>query len=145
VTLPAPEPGLVIRYAYLWLREHQAGREEGVKDRPCALVLAITEESGDRRVTVVPITHTPPDDLSTVIELPAATKARLGLDADRSWIVLTEGNEFLWPGPDLRPVPGSDPSSVTYGPLPPRLFDIVRERFLALMHQRNAQRAARTE
>ncbi len=32
--------GHVFRYAYLWDRERQEGREEGEKDRPC-LVLAI--------------------------------------------------------------------------------------------------------
>jgi hypothetical protein len=40
VRLPEPEPGLVIRYSNLWLREHREGREEGTKDRPCAIVLA---------------------------------------------------------------------------------------------------------
>ena len=37
--LPRPVPGLVVRYSYLWLDEHRRGREEGVKDRPCAIVL----------------------------------------------------------------------------------------------------------
>jgi hypothetical protein len=32
--IPTPEPGLVISYAYLWHHEHEAGREEGRKDRP---------------------------------------------------------------------------------------------------------------
>ena len=44
--IPNPEPGLVISYAYLWHREHQAGREEGQKDRPTVIVLAI-EREGD--------------------------------------------------------------------------------------------------
>ena len=34
----------------------------------------------------------------------AATKRRLGLDDARSWIMVTEGNRFAWPGPDLRPI-----------------------------------------
>jgi len=41
VPLPAPVPGLVIRYSYLWHSEHLAGREEGEKDRPCAIVAAL--------------------------------------------------------------------------------------------------------
>ncbi len=143
--LPAPAPGLVIRYAYLWLHEHQAGREEGTKDRPCALILALAEEDGDTRVTVLPLTHSLPVDPAAAIELPLATKNRLGLDSERSWIVLSEGNEFLWPGPDLRPVPGADPSTIAYGFLPPRFFNIVRERFLALTRQRKSQRVRRTE
>jgi hypothetical protein len=31
-----------------------------------------------------------------------ATNQRLGLDAERSWVMLTEANRFVWPGPDLR-------------------------------------------
>jgi hypothetical protein len=38
--LPTPEAGLVIGYSYLWAREHSAGRQEGVKNRPCAIVAA---------------------------------------------------------------------------------------------------------
>lgn len=83
-------------------------------------------------MTVVPITHRPPEDPASAVELPATTKGRLGLDGDRSWVVLSEGNEFYSPGPDLRPVPGSQPSSVVYGALPPRLVEMLRQRFLAL-------------
>lgn len=96
-------------------------------------------------MTVVPITHTAPADPTTAIELPAVTKRRLGLDHERSWIELSEGNEFVWPGPDLRPVPRSDPTTIAYGVLPPRLFNIVRDRFLALSRERRAIRVRRTE
>jgi PadR family transcriptional regulator, regulatory protein PadR len=34
MSIPNPEAGLVISYAYLWHTEHQAGQEEGRKDRP---------------------------------------------------------------------------------------------------------------
>jgi hypothetical protein len=47
--IPNPEPGLVISYAYLWHHEHQAGREEGQKDRPSVIVLAIEREAGGAR------------------------------------------------------------------------------------------------
>ena len=43
--IPNPEPGLVISYAYLWHHEHQAGREEGQKDRPSVIVLAVEREA----------------------------------------------------------------------------------------------------
>jgi hypothetical protein len=56
----------------------------------------------------------------------AVTKARLGLDADSSWIVLTEVNDFVWPGFDVRPV--GDTGSPFYGPLPPNLFNEVIRR-----------------
>jgi hypothetical protein len=145
VTWPRPEAGLVIRYSYLGLREYREGREEGVKDRPCAIVLALTEDDGGTRVTVLPITHALPTDPSKAIELPFATKERLGLDAERAWIVLSEGNEFLWPGPDLRPIPGRDLATIAYGFLPPRLFNTVHQRFLALARAREMKRVPRTE
>jgi hypothetical protein len=48
-------PGLVIRYSYLWHAEYLEGREEGKKDRPCAIVAAIRcDESGSTRVLVLP-------------------------------------------------------------------------------------------
>lgn len=145
MTFPAPIPGLVIRYSYLWRGEHLRGQEEGVKDRPCAVLLAITDEAGDKRVVVLPITHTPPRDASHAVEIPAATKRRLGLDDERSWIVVSEANRFIWPGPDLRPAISGDPASVAYGELPAKLFDQVREKWLSLYEARKAHVVARTE
>lgn len=63
--------------------------------------------------------------------MPQPTKVRLGLDGERSWIVVSEANDFTWPGPDLRFLPGQGPDSAAYGFLPPGLFRIVRERFIA--------------
>jgi hypothetical protein len=145
VTLPVPAPGLVIRYSYLWQREHEQGREEGVKDRPCAIIFAIVDDDGDTRVTVLPVTHGPPQDPNVAVEIPLETKRRLHLDTGRSWIVLDEGNEFIWPGPDLRPLPGADISTVAYGFLPPRFFDAVRTKFRVLAELRRAHLVPRTE
>jgi len=131
VSFPKPYPGLVIRYSYLWRREYEAGREEGTKDRPCAIVMSVADEDGNPVVLVLPITHSAPASEADAVEIPAATKKRLRLDADRSWIVITEANEFIWPGPDLRPIPGGDATTIVYGPLPPRLFLHVRDLFLA--------------
>jgi len=145
VSWPEPKPGLVVRYSYLWQREHAAGREEGVKDRPCAIIVAIATDGGDTQVYVLPITHTAPQDLDDAVELPPATKARLGLDSERSWIVVSEGNSFIWPGPDLRPAPGQGIESAAYGMLPPSLFSLVKERFFARVRARRAGLAKRTE
>lgn len=122
--------GWVFRYAYLWHWQHREGREEGDKDRPC-LVLAIvaTDEAGAPVVRVLPITHTPPADPAGAVEIPADVKRRLGLDDQRSWIILTESNRFVWPGPDLRPL---DSASGYYGALPPGLFNEVKRRFVAI-------------
>lgn len=122
--------GWVFRYAYLWDWQRRQGREEADKERPClVLALVTTRQDGAEIVRVLPITHAPPGPDDAAIEIPAVTKRRLGLDAARSWIVLSESNRFVWPGPDLRPV-ASD--SGYYGPLPPALFDAVRRRFVAL-------------
>jgi hypothetical protein len=142
---PSPRPGLVIRYSYLWASDHDEGREEGVKDRPCALVAAIkSEEEGKIRVLVLPITHSPPVTADAV-EIPPVIKERLDLDSDRSWIVLSESNEFVWPGPDLRRVPGWEPSAIAYGMLPPNFFGVVRQRFIEVLRHGKSRRVPRTE
>jgi hypothetical protein len=131
--IPNPEAGLVISNAYLWHHEHQAGREEGQKDRPSVVVLAVTPETdGATEVTVLPITHRPPTDPASAVEIPLPVKRHLGLDDGRSWIVVTEGNEFLWLGYGLRKLPHSD--RYDYGFLPPRFFDRVLEAFIAFYH-----------
>lgn len=132
MSFPEPRPGLVIRYSYLWQSEALVGREEGVKDRPCAIVMASKVEAGRHRVHVLPVTHTPPKDHSLAIEIPVNVKRRLGLDDESSWIILSEANIFIWPGPDLRMERGAGPESVAYGFLPPGYFRIVRDRYLAL-------------
>jgi hypothetical protein len=145
VNWPDPRPGLVIRYSYLGLREAEAGREEGVKDRPCAVVIAIQDAAGRTEIHAAPITHSQPRADQDAIELPAAAKARLGLDAERSWIVVDEANIFGWPGPDLRFLPGKGPESAVYGFLPPAFFALVRERFLVGYRTRKARMVTRTE
>ncbi len=145
MSLPPPEPGLVIRYTYLWLREHRDGREEGVKDRPCAIVLSTRDHDNHRQVLVVPVTRTQPTSLAESLELPAAIKRHLGLDSERSWIVLNESNLFEWPGPDLRRVSNLGDGSVAYGFLPPRFFAELRRRFVALEDIAHSRRIRRTE
>jgi hypothetical protein len=145
VNLPDPQPGLVISYSYLWAHEHGRGQEEGVKARPCAIVAARQIIEGRDVVTVVPITHTPPPDPLYAVELPAALKAHLGLDELPSWIIVSEVNDFLWPGPDLRPVSRSKPNTFAYGMLPPRFFAHLRDRILQAHIQRKLNRVQRTE
>jgi len=102
VTYPAPLPGLVIRYSFLWSREAKAVSSEGRKDRPCAIVVAVPrDQRGDTRVVVVPITHTAPEDPATSIALPRSVRTALGLDAEPFWVRLDELNVFSWPGYDL--------------------------------------------
>jgi hypothetical protein len=93
---------------------------------------------------VLPITHSPPRDPDLSLELPAETKRRLGLDAERSWIVLTDANRFVWPGPDLRPRMRGDASSVAYGHLPRGLFLELRDKFARAVEARLAGIVRRT-
>jgi hypothetical protein len=122
MALDPPLPGQVIRYAYLWWNEARMGHDNGVKDRPCGIVLTRQTELGNTMVYVLPITHTPPRTQEDGIEIPAATKQRLGLDAERSWIITNELNRFAWPGPDIRPTASGD---YVYGYLPEKLMQLV--------------------
>lgn len=137
-----PFPGLIVRYAFLWSVEARAGRTEARKDRPCVIVLAVRREADHRlRVRVVPITHTP-HHLDRAVEVPLKVKRHLGLDADASWIVVDEANEFVWPGVDLRPISRAKPGVWTYGVLPQELFEALQARLRRILGQR---RVARTD
>lgn len=138
MAIPNPEPGLVISYAYLWRREFEGGQEEGRKDRPCVIVLSVEKHTSGTQVTVAPITHSTPDSETPCIEIPLSVKEHLGLDAERSWVVLGEVNQFVWPGYDLRPIP-SKRGSVAYGFLPPRLFNQIRAGILDIILQKRTQ------
>jgi hypothetical protein len=85
---PEPQVGLVISYSYLWSEEAEQGQIEGRKDRPCAIIVAlehaISETEHRKQVVVVPITHSPPRDLASCVEIPPRVKAHLGLDSERS-------------------------------------------------------------
>lgn len=145
MTWPEPRPGLVIRYSYLWEREAREGREEGVKDRPCAIILVLLREGEHPIVRVLPVTHAAPADPADGLEIPPPTKQRLGLDSERSWVMLTEANDFIWPGPDLRPVANGDPSTVAYGVLPPGFMKVVRERLQSRWRKKRLTVTKRTE
>jgi hypothetical protein len=145
VAFPEPVNGLVIRYSYLWQSEHQRGQEERRKDRACAVLLVTQDEGSDKVVTVLPVTHSPPAHKVLAVEIPAATKKRLGLDDERSWVVLTEANRFVWPGPDLRPVRPGDMSSVAFGLLPGSLMEEIRAKFVALVRAQQAKVVPRSD
>jgi hypothetical protein len=145
VSFPDPHPGLVIRHAFLWKRELDEGREEGSKERPYAIVLSVLDDNGEYEVIVLPITHSPAERPEDAIEIPPATKQRLGLDSERSWIEITEANEFAWPGPDLRPASGRDDSAILHGTLPPKFVAHVRNRFLGRIADDKAQTVKRTD
>lgn len=130
MSLPAPVPGLVINYGYLWLHEQAQGLDESRKARPSALIVAVDRGAGPF-VMVLGITHTPPRQSADAVEIPTTAKRRLGLDDKRSWIVLSEANAFTWPGDDLRPRDPRDPASVVFGMLPADVLRALQLKFQA--------------
>jgi hypothetical protein len=137
-----PHIGLVIRHAYLWWSEARKGREEGSKDRPCVIVHLRLNEPRELETYICPVTHTPPEVLEKAMEISAATKKRLRLDDERSWIITTEINRFIWPGPDLRPVPGGD---YAYGALPGAMTRDLVAQVKANAQDRSLLTVTRTE
>lgn len=126
-----PEPGDVLNYSYLWEEEYRDGRDEGVKDRPVAVVIVTLMADGLEQVIVAPLSTRDPRRGERAIELPAAVRRQLGLAAARSWVVVSEVNRFTWPGYDIRPAPGREPET-RYGTLPAGFFRQVRDAIFAV-------------
>jgi hypothetical protein len=142
MALPLPKAGQVIRYAYLWWNEARTGRQDGGKDRPCGIVLTRLTTGGRTAAYVLPITHTPPLKNENGVEIPPATKRRLGLDAEQSWIITTEINQFTWPGPDIRPTASGD---YVYGYLPEKLMRLVLDQVRQHARDKRMKSVPRTE
>lgn len=141
MSLPPPRVGLVIRHAFLWSHEAARGADEAGKDRPCAVVVAVRRQGSEEvRVVVAPVTHEPPPDPASAIELPSEVKRLLGLDAARQWLRLEELNRFTWPGFDMQPVPRRV-GQWDYGMLPRSLFEQLRQGIL----QRQRDQATRVQ
>lgn len=134
MALPEPEAGLVISYSYLWRNEFRQGKVEGLKNRPCAIVLVVENDNLGNKVTVAPITHSEPLDSNAALEIPPKIKAHLGLDTERSWIILDDFNEFIWPGYDLRPIHGKS-GTYDHGFLPPLFLKQIISKILDLRSQ----------
>lgn len=142
MAIPAPEVGLVISYGYLWRHELLSGLEEGRKDRPCVIILSVGREGEAQIVTVAAITHSDPVAPNIGIEIPQRVKLHLGLDHEKSWVILSEVNQFTWPGYDLRPIKGSK-NKYAYGFLPPLLFEKIKAGVLGLFVEKRAKITSR--
>jgi hypothetical protein len=140
-----PPPGSIIHCAYLWADEHEAGREEGRKDRPAlVLALAVSTEAHETHVLVLAVTHMPPRDRRDAIPFPEAEKRRHGLDDIPAWIVTTEGNLFVWPGPDMRPIPGRPTSTRIYGQVSSALLQRLARAYRGNRERQRSRLVART-
>ncbi len=93
-------------------------------------MLVTRPKDGIDQVHVVPLITKAPARDQLAIEVPDAVRRDLGLSGDRSWIIITEWNRFAWPGYDIRPIPGREPS-VSYGYLPTSFFIRVRDAIVA--------------
>jgi hypothetical protein len=101
-----PRIGQIVEHHFLWVEEQAAGQIEGRKSRPCLIVAVEPRETGERRVTVLPITSQTPRPSGSAVAVPDEVKARIGLDRSRpAWIIVEEANIFTWPGFDLVPQP----------------------------------------
>jgi len=127
----------------LWSHEADAGKEEGLKDRPVVVVVAVENVSGKTQILVAPVTHSEPRSPQSGIEIPINVKRDLGLDNDRSWIILTELNRFIWPGPDIRIVDGGD--DPFHGAIPDHLFIQTRNAIVARASANLLRMTKRTE
>ena len=141
MALPDPEPGLVVRYDYLWTHEAAAGRDQG-KTRPACLVAATDPSVRPRYVVLLPITHTPPAGDTVGIEIPARVRQALGLDDAPSWVIVSEHNVDEWPNSGLSPLPGR-PDIFSHGFIPPGLFAQIKARFVALARARKGRSVRR--
>jgi len=133
VALPQPDPGLVIRYDYLWVEEAAAGRDQG-KDRPACLVAASDFAVQPRFVVILPITHSEPAAPAIGIEIPPNVRQSMSLDDSRCWVIVSEHNVDEWPNAGLQSLPGRL-GTFAYGFIPPRLFTRIKVAFLDLARQ----------
>ena len=85
----------------------------GRKDRPGVIALAVERQpDGETLVIIPPITHLPTNNSDAGIEIPRPVKWRLGLEDARSWVIVSEGDQFVWPGYNLRKLPGTARSRI---------------------------------
>ena len=148
MAFPDPVPGLVLSYQYLWHWEYAQGQDNGRKNRPAVVVLHLAREAPTpNEVVVVPITRTPPANPADGVEIPAATRQRLGMSEEPCWAIVTEINRFSWPGPDLVPLPDrpEDQDRYSYGMLPPALFEEIKRELLRAWREGRKAEVQRTE
>jgi hypothetical protein len=79
------------------------------------------------------------------VPFPQPVKRAIGLDDAPSWIITTEANAFIWPGPDVRPVPGRTPTTMVYGRVPNGLLTQAARSYLANRERQRARLVPRTQ
>jgi hypothetical protein len=86
--------GDVIVYPYRWRSERDEGRfVDGAKERPCCLVLLVTDSAGRETVILAPVSSKPPRADQTAIEIPEIERRRAGLEGyPQAWVFVDEVN-----------------------------------------------------
>lgn len=140
--LPDLSIGLVVRYEYLWHRRAASGADTADKERPACVAFTFDDSEHGRSVMLLPISRSEPTGDDVGIEIPQAVKGHLGLDRDRSWVIVSECNIDSWPSPDLRQIP-ERLGTFAYGHIPPRLFKIIRDAFVREFRARRVRQVTR--
>jgi hypothetical protein len=106
-----PKSGDILNYVFLFAHEAKT-RDEGVKERPCVVVMTIPEQ---QRVLVAPLT-TQGDRYADTLPVPEEV-CRIAKLHGPTAVVLNELNIFTWLGYDVRPVHGTN--DIYIGRFPP--------------------------
>ena len=137
--LELPQPGAVIDYPYLWVRERDVGETEGRKVRPTCVVVSLSNAFGEHLVALLAITSQSPRDLGAAVEVPALELRRAGLAGHRrAWVITDEFNtdilERSWCyAPTLR-----------RGALSPAFLGQILKAFRPTLARRGASRSGRS-
>jgi hypothetical protein len=89
--------GDVIVYPYRWVSERDEDRSpDGSKDRPCCLVLLISDAAGRPTIILAPISSKPPHAGQVALEIPETERRRAGLGKyPQAWVYVDEVNADL--------------------------------------------------
>jgi hypothetical protein len=135
VPIDRPETGLVIRYNFLWSREHDHGAEHGRKARPVCAVVPLTREGDD--VVLFPLTTREPGPDRLAVRVPETERHRLRLRGTApSWLLLDEGNRDVLPGSyHVEPI-AHDPPVYAYGTFSQAFMRVVLRSLAAALRAR---------
>jgi hypothetical protein len=132
-----PERGDVIEFSFLWSHERDAGLLDSPKTRRCVIVAVL---EGGARVIVAPITSQEPEHQNWI----QLSGRAFGLTR-KSWIITSELNVSIWPGPDLRPAAAPSGAWWRYGRLSDDKKRELADAIEALVKYRRARVVSRIE